>query len=1200
MGAWGASPPPGMQSLDKRHAATLVAAITLLVTAGCSSHKNTAGSRWWQSFNTRYNTYYNGSLAYIEGSLEKESGNKDNFTEIIPLYTVANKASKDLGSANFDRSIEKAEKCIKLHSIKKRPVWNKNRKKRERDIEWLNRKEYNPFMWKAWMLLGRSQFMKGDFDEAASTFSYMSRLYATQPPIYGKARAWLAKCYVEQDWLYDAEDIITKIRRDSIHWSARKEWDYTYADYYIRAGRYEEAIPYLRKVIRHEMRRKQKAREWFLMGQLQEATGNKGEAYRSFRRIVRLNPPYEVEFNARIAMTEVLADRDGKKMVRRLKRMARSDNNAEYLDQVYYAIGNIYLSQKDTASAIAAYEKGNAKSTRNGIEKGVLLLALGDLYWERESYADAQRCYGEAIGLLDTDHREYKRLSGRSRVLDELVPHTEAVHLQDSLQELARMPEAERNAAIDRVIEELKRKEREERRAQQEAEALQALGNQGGNEDIRNQSATSTESGTWYFYNPTAVSQGKTTFQRQWGNRQNADDWQRANKTVVSMPTWNEAEEELTDEQRDSLALAEALQDSIKNSLDSAQNDPHKREYYLKMIPFTEEQVAASNILIGDGLFHSGVIFKDKLDNLPRSEKALTRLTTAEEFSGFERMDEAYYHLFLLYSRMGMHERAATYVARLRERFPESQWTTLLTDPHFVEDARFGVHMEDSLYAATYDAFKADRHREVEANTALSAGRFPLGANRDKFIFIGGLSKLNDGDSQGCLEDMQEVVTKFPGSEVSEMAGMIINGVQAGRELHGGKFDMGDVWSRRSVVLNDSDSINARAFVAERDVGFSFLIAYSPDSLNENRLLYDVARFNFTNFIVRNFDIEIDAASGIHRMRTSGFRSYDEALQYARELYGSETVMADAEKGKAIIISDANLELLGNQFSYEDYDQFYEEHFVPLTISTVRLLTEPESIEYDRRVDDSPGAGEEEEGLYNGGVIEEGLFVDDGGYVVEDEPDEWDEEASPEGEPEEESAGEGETGTMPTEEVAPTEPAPGEGTGTEAGDEGYGVGLDEGTGTEAGDEGYDFDMDEGTGTEAGDEGYGVGLDEGTGMEAGDEGYDFDMGTGTGMDAGDEGYDFDMGTGTGMDAGDEGYGIGLDEGTGMDAGDEGYDFDMDEGTGGPYLDDVEEVTFDDGGDYGPGGDGEDSFDFDDGGAGYDRYELDDEYIDFDGF
>ena len=105
---------------------------------------------------------------------------------------------------------------------RKRPEWTKSRRKTEKDIEWLSRREYNPFLWKAWMLMGRSQFHKGAFEEAAATFAYMSRIYKGQPAIYGKARAWLAKCYIEQDWLYDAEDVIRNMQRDSLDWRAVK------------------------------------------------------------------------------------------------------------------------------------------------------------------------------------------------------------------------------------------------------------------------------------------------------------------------------------------------------------------------------------------------------------------------------------------------------------------------------------------------------------------------------------------------------------------------------------------------------------------------------------------------------------------------------------------------------------------------------------------------------------------------------------------------------------------------------------------------------------------------------------------------------------------------------------------------------------------------------------------------------------------
>lgn len=932
----------------------MLLAAVLLAATGCSTQKNTAKTRWWHSFKARYNTYYNGTLAYIDGSLEKENGNKDNFTEMLPLYTVGNKQSREIGKGNFEKAIEKCQKTIKLHSIKKRPVWDKKRRKTEKDIEWLSRREYNPFLWKAWMLMGRSQFYKGAFDEAASTFAYMGRLYQTQPAIYAKSRAWLAKCYLEEGWLYDAEDVVRNMERDSIHWSAHKEWDYTYADYYIHTGDYAKAIPYLRKVIKHEMRRKQRAREWYLMGQMQAALGNKAEAMRAYKRVIRQNPPYEVEFNARIAMTEVMSGGQWKKMVSRLKRMAASDKNKEYLDQVYYAIGNIYLAQNDTAKAISAYERGAAKATRSGIEKGVLLLKLGDIYWEMERYNDAQICYGEAIGLLDKERKDYEELSHRSKVLDQLVPYTDAVHLQDSLQTLAKMDEKDRNAAIDRTIAELKRKEKEERDRLAEQNAQETMQQNSGNNNMQQNNRQQNNmnqqtNGLWYFYNATAVSQGKAAFQKMWGKRENVDNWQRVNKTVVNFGG-NQEETELSEAQLDSIARQEAIEDSLAQIADSAQNDPHKREYYLAQIPFTEDQIEASNKIIEDGLFNAGVIFKDKLNNLPLSEKQLTRLTS--QYPDFEKMADAYYHMYLLYMRKGETDVAEGYVERLKKEYPESEWTTLLSDPYFVENAKLGVHMEDSLYASTYDAFKAARYAEVSGNVRISDSRFPLGANRDKFVFIGGLSKLNEGDAEGCLEDMNTVVKKWPQSGVAEMAGMIVKGVSEGKRLKGGKFDLDNVWERRSEVLTDNDSTAVRELSDERFAAFTFMIAYKPDSTDENRLLFELARYNFTSFLVRNFDIAVEDADGIHRMKVSGFRNYDEALQYVRQLFTNKTITSLIGRNRTIIISEQNLPLLGRQFSYDDYARFYDKHFAPIKISDEQLLNVPETVTTPKPKDD--------------------------------------------------------------------------------------------------------------------------------------------------------------------------------------------------------------------------------------------------------
>ena len=791
-------------------------------------------------------------------------------------------------------------------------------------------------------------------------------------------REWLANSYLEQGGTYVADVGIRNIQRDSIHWRAQKEWDYAFADYYIHTGDARKAIPYLRKVISHEMRHKQKARQWYLMGQLQASIGNQQEAYQAFRHVIRLNPPYELEFNARIAITEVLASGNSRKMISRLKRMAASDKNKEYQDQVYYAIGNIHLAQKDTLRAIYAYEKGNRKATRNGIEKGVLLLRLGNLYWETGRYADAKRCYGEAIGLLDQDRKDYPQLAHRSKVLDELVPYTDAIALQDSLQSLAKMDERDRNAAIDRVIAALKRKEKEEERrrwedgAEMNSEYEGGVDGNGSGNDSGNGFGNASGNGfgntnTWYFYSPVAVSQGKALFEKLWGKRKNLDNWQRINKTVVASAQETDIAQG-TNSDQDSKHQPDALQDALSHSLsqkesgktsaDSASLDPHQRAYYLAQIPFTPEQMSASNQLLADGLYHAGIIFKDRLDNLALSEKMLLRLV--DNYPDFKHLDEAYYHLYLLYSRKKQTQMANSYVDKLKKDYPESQFTALLSDPYYLENARIGVHIEDSIYTLTYQAFKEGKYEVVMHNSEISDKRFPTGANRDKFLFISGMTQLNEGKDSQCLEKMNKVIEQYPNSRLSEMAGMIVNGVNAGRRLYGGKFDLSNVWAKRSDVLSSQDSTQQKGFSADRNDRFVFLLSYSPDSVNENQLLFEVAKYNFTTYMARNFDISIEDLQGLHRLQVSGFQNYDEARQYANELHQQAGILRLISKARSYVISEPNLELLGRNLSYDDYDKFYTRHFAPLKISKMRLLMEPTEIVVDKDSQKEEDALEEE------------------------------------------------------------------------------------------------------------------------------------------------------------------------------------------------------------------------------------------------
>lgn len=909
----------------------------LLAFGSCSTQKNTPMTRWYHSFTARYNTYFNGHEAYKEGIRTQIDGHTDDFTATLPLFVVSSDKTRGLGKGQFETTITKCEKAIKQHSIKKRPAVSATKRKSEKQKRYLARKEFNPFLKNAWLLMGKAQFHEGKFVEAASTFSYITRHYATQAEVVAEARAWLSRCYAELDWFYDAEDVFNKMKRDSMTHRASVEREASMADYYIRQQRYEEAIPLLRKVVKRERNKKQKARGYYLLGQLCYQTGNKAAAYKALRSSIRQNPPYQLAFNARVLQTEVVSKGQSRKMISRLRRMAKSPNNKDYLDQIFYAMGNIHLAEGDTAKAIASYEEGVARGTRSGLEKGALLLRLGHVYWAVKDYAGAQRCYGQAVGLISKEHADYDQVTLRSKVLDELVPHTLTVHLQDSLQTLARMSEKDRNAAIDRIIAAVKEREERERKAAADS-ARRAARESGANGDFAASAAMpknpdkKNDSGEWYFYNQPVVIQGKTDFLRQWGKRVLEDNWRRSNKTVLT-PAADEADTPESADSLDAVGQAGASDRAANDSVLAAEDDPHKRAFYLKQIPLTDEQKAASDELIKEALYHAGIIEKDKLEDFPLAAETLTRLM--RDYPTFKPMEEVLYHLFLLESRRGRRDEAETYRRRLAAEYPDYEYTRLIVDPDYERNARYGRELEDSLYRDTYEAYRQNNLEVLRKNVDLSTEKYPTGANRPKFLFLQALSRLASGERSLLVKELRELVSKYPKSDVSEMAGMIVKGIESGRQPGTGRYDIGSLWSRRSIEGQaDADSLkNGAQLTAERNTGFVVMLAYPVDSLNENQLLYDMAQFNFTGFMVRNFELQLVHEGGVGQLRITGFHNFDEAHTYVQRLFDPKTVTAELKRTRVVLISEENLALLGHGYSFDDYAKFYEQHFAPMKIN---------------------------------------------------------------------------------------------------------------------------------------------------------------------------------------------------------------------------------------------------------------------------
>ncbi len=83
----------------------------VLLLWSCSTKKNTKASRFYHSFTSRYNIYYNGKTSFDEALKSMETGYKESYSEMIHMYPISAqpKDKKETGGP-FDRAIEKGNK----------------------------------------------------------------------------------------------------------------------------------------------------------------------------------------------------------------------------------------------------------------------------------------------------------------------------------------------------------------------------------------------------------------------------------------------------------------------------------------------------------------------------------------------------------------------------------------------------------------------------------------------------------------------------------------------------------------------------------------------------------------------------------------------------------------------------------------------------------------------------------------------------------------------------------------------------------------------------------------------------------------------------------------------------------------------------------------------------------------------------------
>ena len=852
-----------------------IAGICILLTASCSTQKNTWATRSFHQTKVKYNILHNGNIAYEEGLKAIRDANTDDYNQILHLYPVSNHKAAEASASQMDKTIDKCRKCIKLHSIKAKPKRNPKKANDPQYKLWLQSEEFNANMSLAWIRLGEAEFHKGDFLGAVSTFNYIINHYSNDADMIAQCQLWIARSYAEMGWQYEAEDMLNRVNIDALTKKHARLYSAVKADVLLHGKEYHAAIPFVKIAIPYEKRKIYRPRFSYVLGQLYELDNNREEAISAYKSVVRMAPPTEMEFNARLRIAEL----GGKNSIRQLRTMTKQSKFKDHLDQIYGAMGNIYLAQHDTAAALEMYEKAISEATQAGSSKAAVLVRAGDIYYEQRAYAKAQPCYREAVTILTAENSDYARIQKRSEVLDELVVAYNQAQLQDSLQRISHLTEEEQRAIAEKIIAELIEAEKADS-AKQAQEARDIA--RGG--DRRPKSVNTAnmlggggaQKGEWYFYNPQLIKQGQQEWRRKWGNRPLEDNWRRQSKQVVSaLP------DETGGEEVDSLALTG---DSTMTTTPQLETDNHKPEYYLQQIPRTPQDFTASDSLWREALVALYYIYRDKVEDEVLTEETLRELE--RRFAPHSSID-------------AIHE--------------DEQLRTLRHDEAYIAKMRRMLAEQDSLYASTYSAYTQGQFAQVKANKQYAEREFPQSKLMPRFLFLNAISVARTEGQTAFVTELQNVVDRYPSTELGAMAKDMLAMMGQGMESQTGG-STGSLADRRGQVEEENpEDTNQEQQWSDNRKQASIVLLRLPQMDEEalNELLYEVALFNFSQFLIRDFDLQKMPVLGSGcALRVNGFADLDEA-EWWMDLVRKNSDMQSVLSGVEIqALAEVNLPLV--------------------------------------------------------------------------------------------------------------------------------------------------------------------------------------------------------------------------------------------------------------------------------------------------
>ncbi|MEI6122408.1 MAG: tetratricopeptide repeat protein [Bacteroidota bacterium] len=836
----------------------------------------------YHNLTAHYNAYFNGKEALKEGVVELYKKNKDDYTKILPVFELGTKADAQSVYNYLDRSIEKGSIIITRHSIYIKGIEH---------VKWID---------DAYMLIGKSYYYKQEYDLAAQTFNFVLNRFKDGNTKY-EAIIWKARVLTQQGKIDEAEALLVsiekKIDKNKANRAAEKLYPLAYSDVLIKQQKYDQAIEYLHQALHLNKSRHVRTRLDFILAQTYQRTGKVNKANEYYKKVLGMNPTYDMEFATKINLAKNydVTMGGGKDIKKLLNRMLRDEKNKEYLDQIHYALAEVYLKENNQELAIIHLKKSARSSISNNYQKSISFLKLGDLYFAIPDYQNAQVFYDSCVMTLPKEFPNYTLIENKKNTLNDLVKNLNIVSTEDSLQMLASLSPNERNKKIQAHINEIVKEE--ERKRQEEIDRQAGLAN------IQQINQTGTQStGSWYFYNPSSMSFGFTEFVRKWGGRKYEDLWRLKNK-AISEYNFEEVSEKLDSN--------EIIKDKTIADLKNVQT-------YIARLPLTPEAITKSNLKISEALYNIGIIYKESLDDYDRSIDAFNKLE--KRFPDSKYILPAFYNLYQIYIENQDAGKAGYYKDKILTKYPDSDFAKMISDPNYYQKLEEQKNLFATFYKATYLAYTSGQYPIViqNADSAIRSKKDKILI--PKFEMLKTLSIGKTRPQSEFVDALNKIVKKYPESEVKNDAQNILDFLNK-------KKTGGNVTTTPAI-----DTIVSNTSLYKFDpLAFHFyIVVVEIKNLNINDLKNLFSNHNTKYFSTQKYLINTLFLDDKHEvLNVSRFENKNNAMNYLQSIENAPEILQllQNSKYKHFVISAANYPVFYKNKDVDLYLKFYNQFY---------------------------------------------------------------------------------------------------------------------------------------------------------------------------------------------------------------------------------------------------------------------------------